>query len=86
MPHIPGDQHLDPRYPGTDIPSDNLHEKGLHFVENITGMGSNPENTEMDPNSDTPNIISRQNGKITPTSEGHNPHPQTLVTTFYRTH
>ncbi len=45
---------------GTDIPSANLHVKGLHFVERITGVGSNPRRAEMqedntDPETD-PNI------------------------------
>jgi hypothetical protein len=39
---------LTPATPGTDIPSANSHVKCLHFVERITGMGSNPKRTEMD--------------------------------------
>ena len=43
-----------------DIPSANLHVKGLYFVERISGVGSNPRRTEMedentDPQTD-PNI------------------------------
>ena len=37
-----------PATPGTDIPSANLHVKGLHFVDRITGMGLDPKRTEMD--------------------------------------
>ena len=37
-----------PVTPGTDMLSANLHHKGLHFVEHITGMGSNPKSIEMD--------------------------------------
>ena len=37
-----------PATPGTDIPSANLHQRGLHFVESITGMGSIPKRAEMD--------------------------------------
>ena len=45
---------------GNDIPSANLHVKGLHFVERITGVGSNPRRAAMeedntDPQTD-PNI------------------------------
>ena len=37
-----------PVTPGTDMLSANLHHKGLHFAERITGMGSNPKSIEMD--------------------------------------
>ncbi len=44
----------------SDIPSANLHVKGLYFIECISGVGSNPRRTEMedentDPQTD-PNI------------------------------
>jgi hypothetical protein len=56
-------QEINTRAPdtlGTDIPSANLHVKGLHFVERITGVGSNPRRAAMeedntDPQTD-PNI------------------------------
>ena len=51
---------LAPDTPRTDTPSANLHVQGLHFVERITGMGSNPrkaetEDEDTDPQTD-PNI------------------------------
>jgi hypothetical protein len=51
---------LTPDTLGIDIPSANLHVQGVHFVERITGVGSNPRRAEMededtDPQTD-PNI------------------------------
>jgi hypothetical protein len=51
---------LTPDTLGTDIPSANLHVKGLYFVERISGVGSIPRRVEMqdentDPQTD-PNI------------------------------
>ena len=34
--------------PGTNIPSANMHKRGIHFVESIAGLGSNPKGPEMD--------------------------------------
>ena len=33
---------------GINIPSVNMHQRAKHFVENITGIGSNPNGNEMD--------------------------------------
>ena len=44
-------QEINTRSPDTleiDIPSANLHVKGLHFVERITEVGSNPRRAEME--------------------------------------
>jgi len=42
--------------PGTNIPSANMHQMGEHFVEVITGIGSNPSRNAMDVRQNKPPI------------------------------
>ena len=43
-----------PDTPKRDIPSANLHVKGLHFVERISGVGPNPRRTEIEDENTNP--------------------------------